>query len=553
MNIMKENRDPTSMTKDELLNEVESLRTSAERLKLSNVDRNRVEEHLEEIEKRFRSIFDSKMMGILFWDAAGNVMDCNDAFLEMTGYSRDDVVSGRLLWRKMTPPEFTDVDDNALRELLETGTCVPFEKEYIRKDGSVFPIELSIFLFQKDGEPDRMWGIVREITERKQMEKTQLCGQAQALSILEAFPDGAYIVNQQFDIEYINPVIRGQFGPINGRKCYEYFHDLTEVCPWCKNSDVFAGKSVRWEWRSLKNGRYYDLYDTPIKNLDGTISKLEFFQDITDRKKAEEGLEEYRDHLEELVNERTGELGEKVKELKTAKEGLNLRAMQLENANMELETFSYSVAHDLRAPLRSINGFSQVLLEDYGDKLDAKGNEYLDRVRMASQRMATLIDDLLGLSHVTRKEMKRDSVSLSQIADSIATALHELEPERIVDFVIQPEITVVGDSHLLRIVLEKLMENAWKFTGKNPQARIEFGAVELGGEHTYFVRDDGVGFDQKHAEKLFKAFQRLHSREEFTGTGIGMATVHRIVHRHGGRVWGEGEVDKGATFYFTLV
>jgi signal transduction histidine kinase len=225
---------------------------------------------------------------------------------------------------------------------------------------------------------------------------------------------------------------------------------------------------------------------------------------------------------------------------------------QLTQANRELEAFSYSVSHDLRAPLRSINGFSLALLEDYAEKLDEQGKDYLKRVRAASQRMAQLIDDLLNLSHVTRSEMRHETVDLSALSRAIAAELQRTQPERQVTFVIAPGLVASGDVRLLRVVLENLLGNAWKFTGKHPTAKIEFGVTQHDGRPTYFVRDDGAGFDMAFGDKIFGAFQRLHSMTEFEGTGIGLATVQRIIHRHGGQVWAEGAVEQGATFHFTL-
>ncbi len=225
---------------------------------------------------------------------------------------------------------------------------------------------------------------------------------------------------------------------------------------------------------------------------------------------------------------------------------------QLEESNKELEAFSYSVSHDLRSPLRGIDGFSLALLEDYGDKLDEQGKDYLQRVRAGSQRMAQLIDDLLNLSRVTRREMNRGPVNLSSIAKDIAEGLRKSYPERKVEFVISEGLTAKGDERLLRAAMENLFSNAWKFTGVHQRGRIEFGVAQRDGQPVYFVKDDGAGFDMTYVEKLFGPFQRLHSPDDFPGTGIGLATVQRIIHRHGGRVWIEGEVEKGATVYFTL-
>jgi signal transduction histidine kinase/ligand-binding sensor domain-containing protein len=228
------------------------------------------------------------------------------------------------------------------------------------------------------------------------------------------------------------------------------------------------------------------------------------------------------------------------------------RTHQLQVAMNELEAFSYSVSHDLRAPLRSIDGFSQVLLEEYQEKIDDQGKNYLQRVRFASQRMAQLIDDMLTLSKVSRSEMNFRKVNLSKMVHDISEELTDNQPERKSKFIIKEGIIVQGDDHLLRIVLENLLENAWKFTSKKPAALIEFGVEFQKDIPVYFIRDNGAGFNMDYIQKMFGAFQRLHSSDEFQGTGIGLATVQRIIRRHGGKVWAEGEVEKGATFYFTI-
>lgn len=256
-----------------------------------------------------------------------------------------------------------------------------------------------------------------------------------------------------------------------------------------------------------------------------------FFTDISDRRRAEDELRRLNAELERRVIERT---------------------VQLENTNRELEAFSYSVSHDLRSPLRSLDGFSQAILEDYADRLDEQGGDYLRRIRAASQRMGALIDDLLRLSRVSRSECERRKVDLSALAASVAGEIQMAGSGRQVEWVITPGMEVNADPNLLRIVLENLLGNAWKFTSRHSHARIEVGAADYEDGRVYFVRDDGAGFDMAFAGQLFGAFQRAHSKTDFEGTGIGLATVQRIVHRHGGRVWAEGAVEKGATIYFTL-
>jgi light-regulated signal transduction histidine kinase (bacteriophytochrome) len=242
-------------------------------------------------------------------------------------------------------------------------------------------------------------------------------------------------------------------------------------------------------------------------------------------------------------------------EARAAQELAETRAVladELERKNNELEAFSYSVSHDLRAPLRSIDGFSKVLLEDHAGQLDANGQHYLGLVRKAAQRMGELIDDLLKLSKVGRAELQRRRVDLSDLARKVATELQSATPGRKVQVLIPDGVVADGDYSLLQVVLENLFGNAWKFTTAVSEAIVEFGVSQQDGVPTYFVRDNGAGFDMADAAGLFKPFQRLHSEAKFPGTGIGLATVHRIVDRHGGRVWAESAVERGATFRWTL-
>ncbi|EKV00511.1 bacteriophytochrome (light-regulated signal transduction histidine kinase) [Leptolyngbya sp. PCC 7375] len=233
--------------------------------------------------------------------------------------------------------------------------------------------------------------------------------------------------------------------------------------------------------------------------------------------------------------------------------GLQQAIIELKAVNQELEAFSYSVSHDLRAPLRSIDGFSQALLEDCLENLDESGQDYLRRIRSATQRMGALIDDLITLSRVTRNDMHKGSVDLSRLAHRICIDLQQASPERQVEWEIQPGMLAYGDRPLLQVVLDNLLNNAWKYTSKQSHAKIEFGVItQENGIPAYFIRDNGVGFDISFIDKLFRPFQRLHGMHEFSGNGIGLATVQRIIHRHGGQVWAEGALDQGATFYFTL-
>lgn len=241
------------------------------------------------------------------------------------------------------------------------------------------------------------------------------------------------------------------------------------------------------------------------------------------------------------------------RQLELQLEEVNRLNRELETLNHGLESFSYSVSHDLRAPLRGINGFSQALAQDYYDQLDEQGRFYLNRIQSGCKRMADLIDALLHLSRLSQSKLDMRAVDLSGIALEIADDLQRVEPERLVEFRIESGLTTKGDVRLLRLMLENLFWNSWKFTRHEPHALIEFGCVsENGSAPTYFIRDNGAGFDMQYSDQLFLPFQRLHLESEFEGTGIGLATVQRIVYRHHGQIWAEGCVDEGATFYFTL-
>ena len=255
--------------------------------------------------------------------------------------------------------------------------------------------------------------------------------------------------------------------------------------------------------------------------------------DITELKRAEEKVRQLNTELEQRVRERTAEL---------------------EASTRELDSFAYSVSHDLRAPLRAVAGFSEVLLEDYADRLDKDGQEYLHRVLAATDRMGGLIDDLLDLSRAARVELARSQVDLSELSERVVAELRAAEPdrERVVEIRVEPGLKAFGDPALLRLVLQNLIGNAWKFTAKKPDARVEVGSAQSDGEQVFFVRDNGAGFDMRYLDKLFVPFQRVHSFDEFAGSGIGLAIVWRIIARHGGRVWAEGEPGLGAAFHFTL-
>ena len=284
--------------------------------------------------------------------------------------------------------------------------------------------------------------------------------------------------------------------------------------------------------RDVSQGKNYSVRAAPIVEQDEVALLVNAFNDMLSQiQKRDRALQAAHDELEQRVMERTRELLV---------------------ANRELEAFSYSVSHDLRGPVDALNGFAYVLAKEYAAKLDPKAAELIDHIKSSGKRMMQLIDDLLNLSRVTSSVMKREPVDLSALAKAISEELRRSGPERKVEFVIAEVGVVEGDPRLLRVVLDNLLRNAWKYTSKRPEARIEFGWHSKDGTSVFFVRDDGVGFDSRSADRLFQPFQRLHSVGEFPGNGIGLATVQRIVRRHGGEVWAESQIGKGATFYFHL-
>jgi len=304
---------------------------------------------------------------------------------------------------------------------------------------------------------------------------------------------------------------------------------------------------------------FVDLYRNrrSLSRLNASLQRA-----IAERQQMEDALRKANQELESRVQERTVALREAERhkdemrrlnaELQERQHGLERLASQLENSNKELESFSYSVSHDLRAPLRAIDGFSHALLEEYGTVLPAEGRRLLGTVRESTQRMGRLIDDLLAFSRLGRKELDVAPVDLASLAHAVVSEVRQADAERQVQVTIAALPPVAGDGSLLRQVLTNLIGNAFKFTRNRPDACIEIGSRSAGGEIVYYVKDNGAGFEMRHASKLFGVFQRLHRSDEFEGSGVGLALVQRIVQRHGGRVWGEGRVNEGATFYFTL-
>jgi light-regulated signal transduction histidine kinase (bacteriophytochrome) len=351
------------------------------------------------------------------------------------------------------------------------------------------------------------------------------------MSLLEELPAYVNLKAPDYSIKFANRFFRERFGDPGGRPCYQVMHGYNTPCEDCHVMMVLdTNEPQEREW-THRGERTYHTYDYPFADSDGGPLILELGIDITERKKAEEEVLQLNEELEQRVQRRTA---------------------QLEAANRELESFSYSVSHDLRAPLRAIDGFSRILRSDHADRLDTEGQRLLGIIRTNTRNMGQLIDDLLAFSQLGRREVKAADLDMGTLVQEVVIELQDTLGDRTVQWNLQSLPATRADRALMNQVWVNLLGNALKFTRPRESAVIFVGCRSAAHEDVYYVKDNGVGFDMQYAHKLFGVFQRLHRYEEFEGTGVGLALVQRIVQRHGGRVWAEGQVNAGACFYFSL-
>ena len=468
-----------------------------------------------------------------------SILRVNEAATRLLGCAREELLA--MTAHDVNPALPPAAWAEHWRELRQKKVLV-FEAACRAKDGRLIPVEITANHLEFEGHEFNC-SCIRDMTARKQadaeLHRTRnLLAEGQRIAHLGSWEylaetQATFWSEEQLRIYGLNPagpspnfqvLLRNHIHPDDAAGLEETFRQCRQDCAVYEQEHriVRPDGSVRIVQELARP--YFGDHGKLVKYVGTTL-------DITERKQAEADVRRLNAELEERVRERTAELT---------------------LVNRELESFAYSVSHDLRTPLRAIDGFSRVVIEDCAGQLDARGRENLERVRMASQRMSQLIDDLLKLSQITRREISRQRVDLSTRALALANELQQGAPDRQVEFVIEPSLVVLADAALMEVVLGNLLGNAWKFTSKQSAAKIEFGATPHAGLPAYFVRDNGAGFDMTYANKLFGAFQRLHSLAEFPGTGIGLATVQRVIHRHHGRVWAQAEVGRGATFYFTL-
>lgn len=487
----------------------------------------------QELRKLYRAVMASPSM-VMITDARGGIEYINPKFTEITGYAFNEVVGRNprfLKSGKMSPEEYQRLWETIIRGEEWRG-------EFInrKKNGELYQASVAIApVTDFEGTITHFVAVEEDITTRKLTEEALAISETRYRRLFETSRDGILILDADSgQIADVNPFLAEMLGysheEFRGKK-------LWEIGAF---TDTEASKAA---FEALQQKEYLRYEDLPLEARDGRLIEVEFVSNVytVDSKKV------IQCNIRDITARKRAE-----KEIEILNATLAARAYELETVNQELEAFSHTVSHDLRRPLTSINGYCQVVQELCSANLDEQCRGYFQEIYDGTLRMNVLIDTLLNFALLTRSELHRETVDLSRMARAVAAELKMGEPGRKVTFSIADGVTVNGDPKLLRVVLENLFGNSWKYTSKREDAVIEFGMAEVDGKPAYFVRDNGAGFDMAHSDKLFTPFQRLPGTSEYTGHGIGLATVQRIVQRHDGRVWAEGEVGKGATFYFTL-
>ncbi len=526
-------------------------------------DRKNTENALRESENLYRKLFENHAAVKLLIDPeTAEIVDANFAAEKFYGWPREKL-------KQMKITEINTLSPAEVKQEMEKARAaekIYFEFRHRLADGSTRNVEVYSSKINVKGK-DLLHSIIHDITARKQAEEKIKKNESFLEDVFASIQDGMSILEPSLTIRRVNKIMNKWYSetvPLEGKKCYEAYHKKDKPCAPCPTLRCLkTGKTEREivtgppasdvKWIELFS---YPMKDPQTREITGVV---EFVRNITARKQAEEEAEALTRELERRVAQRTEELHKSQMALLNVVEDVNENAKKLtaanaalEAINKELEAFAYSVSHDLRAPLRSIDGFSAALLEDYGAKLDKTGKDYLARVRRAAQHMGKLIDDLLKLSRVSKADFRPEPVNMSSLAKKIFALHKEQTGSKNINIKIQDDIIVSADAALMEVALANLVDNAFKFTGKQENPLIEFGVKNEAEQNVFYLRDNGAGFDMKYADKLFGPFQRLHALDEFEGTGIGLATVQRIIHRHGGKVWAQGEVGKGATFFFTI-
>lgn len=490
-------------------------------------------------EQRYRTLFTQDLNPSFIASPDGTIKECNQAFMTLFGFK-----SRKAALESNFNDRFTNYMHQVFfwESLQQREQINNHEMPASRVDGeNVFTILKATGSFDQNSNLTEIVGYIQDITDRKKVEDALRKSEERYRSLIETTNDWIWEIDENFHFTYSSLKIQTILGYELNNVLGSSILDLTPAQQREKIEEEFTELAVRQEAfvgveqyfeDSDGNIAIFETSGIPLFTNNGIFKGYRgISKDITERKKTERQIARMNDELENKVIERT---------------------KMLRIANKELEAFSYSVSHDLRAPLRSIDGFSQALIEDYGDALDSTATNYLNRVRSAAQRMSILIDDMIKLAKVSRTELSKKRINLSEIAESISDSLTEMNPGRDAEFNIQPNLYVMGDENLMKVVLQNLLENAWKFTSKEETTRIEVGSKKVDHENIYYVRDNGAGFDMNYAKKLFTPFQRLHKETDFPGTGIGLSTVQRIIHRHMGKIWADGQAGSGAEFCFTM-